>query len=67
MMVLNTFEKILAAGIVGALAILVLVELGLLSYTGLPSASNVIGDLGIGFIASASTAIIFKVTNKTLG
>lgn len=65
-MALNTFEKILAAGIVGAIVVLVLVEVGLLNLTGIPSTANVLGDLSIGFVASATTALIFKVANNKL-
>ena len=65
-MALNTFEKILV-GIVGAIVVLVLVEVGLLNLTGIPSTANVLGDLSIGFIASATTAIIFKFANNKLG
>lgn len=64
--ILNKFERMVAAGIIGAIIFLVLVEVGLFSVVGIPSAANVLGDLATGFIASASTVIIFKFAENKI-
>ena len=64
---LNLFEKTLLIALLGALVFLFFVEINIFNITGIPSTSNVFGDLGIGFIASATTALVFKIAEKKLG
>ena len=64
---LNTFEQLILFAVIGAIVFLVLVELDIFNISGLPTSANVFGDLGIGFVASATTAILFKIGEKKLG